>query len=94
MVNETAARLGTLARSQGETPWVVLMARAGTGVKATAEAAVRGGRPSSMPAGPSRMLPAAGAGPDGWGSQNVGKSALINRLVRQEVVDAPARAGD
>ena len=78
-------------RSQGQTPWWC-DAKTGTGVKQLQQAAIRSGgalnaRRSSrgMKPRPVRALM--------LGFPNVGKSALINRLVRQKVVDSARRAG-
>ena len=71
-------------RSQGQTPWWC-DAKAGTGVKQVQQAAIRAGdqlnerrRKRGMRPRPVRALT--------LGFPNVGKSALINRLVRQKVV--------
>ena len=78
-------------RSQGHTPWWC-DAKAGTGVKQVQQAAIRAGdqlnerrRNRGMRPRPVRALT--------LGFPNVGKSALINRLVRQKVVDSARRAG-
>ena len=78
-------------RSQGQTPWWS-DAKAGTGVKQLQQAAIRAGdslnerrRNRGMRPRPVRALM--------LGFPNVGKSALINRLVRQKVVDSARRAG-
>lgn len=78
-------------RSQGQTPWWS-DAKAGTGVKQLQQAAIRAGdalnerrRSRGMRPRPVRALM--------LGFPNVGKSALINRLVRQKVVDSARRAG-
>jgi len=78
-------------RSQGQTPWWS-DAKAGTGVKQLQQAAIRAGgalnerrRARGMRPRPVRALM--------LGFPNVGKSALINRLVRQKVVDSARRAG-
>ena len=67
-------------------------AKAGTGVKQVQQAAIRAGdqlnerrRNRGMRPRPVRALT--------LGFPNVGKSALINRLVRQKVVDSARRAG-
>ena len=67
-------------------------AKAGTGVKQLQQAAIRAGdalnqrrRDRGMKPRPVRALM--------LGFPNVGKSALINRLVRQKVVDSARRAG-
>jgi len=92
MVNETA-RLAwdRWLRSQGETPWWC-DARAGTGVKQLQEAAVRAGRQLNARRAGRGMLPRPVRALM-LGFPNVGKSALINRLVRQKVVDSARRAG-
>ena len=78
-------------RHQGQTPWWS-DAKAGTGVKQLQQAAIRAGdalnerrRSRGMRPRPVRALM--------LGFPNVGKSALINRLVRQKVVDSARRAG-
>ena len=78
-------------RAQGQTPWWS-DAKAGTGVKQLQQAAIRAGdalnerrRARGMRPRPVRALM--------LGFPNVGKSALINRLVRQKVVDSARRAG-
>ncbi|MBV2352454.1 ribosome biogenesis GTPase YlqF [Synechococcus sp. HK05] len=78
-------------RGQGQTPWWS-DAKAGTGVKQLQQAAIRAGdalnerrRSRGMRPRPVRALM--------LGFPNVGKSALINRLVRQKVVDSARRAG-
>ncbi|MGB7563122.1 MAG: ribosome biogenesis GTPase YlqF [Prochlorococcaceae cyanobacterium] len=78
-------------RAQGETPWWC-DAKVGTGVKQLQEAAIRAGEQLNarragrgMRPRPVRALM--------LGFPNVGKSALINRLVRQKVVDSARRAG-
>jgi ribosome biogenesis GTPase A len=78
-------------RSQGQTPWWS-DAKVGTGVKQLQQAAIRAGdalnerrRSRGMRPRPVRALM--------LGFPNVGKSALINRLVRQKVVDSARRAG-
>ena len=78
-------------RSQGHTPWWC-DAKAGTGVKQVQQAAIRADdqlnerrRKRGMRPRPVRALT--------LGFPNVGKSALINRLVRQKVVDSARRAG-
>jgi ribosome biogenesis GTPase A len=78
-------------RSQGQTPWWC-DAKAGTGVKQLQQAAIRAGAALNerrlgrgMKPRPVRALM--------LGFPNVGKSALINRLVRQKVVDSARRAG-
>lgn len=78
-------------RSQGQTPWWC-DAKAGTGVKQLQQAAIRAGdslnarrRDRGMKPRPVRALM--------LGFPNVGKSALINRLVRQKVVESARKAG-
>ena len=78
-------------RSQGQTPWWC-DAKAGTGVKQLQQAAIRAGealnarrRGRGMNPRPVRALM--------LGFPNVGKSALINRLVRQKVVESARKAG-
>ena len=78
-------------RSQQLTPWWC-DAKAGTGVKQLQQAAIRAGealnarrRDRGMRPRPVRALM--------LGFPNVGKSALINRLVRQKVVESARRAG-
>ena len=78
-------------RSRGQTPWWS-DAKSGTGVKQLQQAAIRAGdalnerrRSRGMRPRPVRALM--------LGFPNVGKSALINRLVRQKVVDSARRAG-
>ena len=92
MVNE-AARLAWDGwfRLRGQTPWWC-DAKVGTGVKQLQQAAIRSGvalharrAGRGMKPRPVRALM--------LGFPNVGKSALINRLVRQKVVDSARRAG-
>ncbi|MCP9791249.1 ribosome biogenesis GTPase YlqF [Vulcanococcus limneticus Candia 3F8] len=78
-------------RARGQTPWWC-DARAGTGVKQLQQAAIRAGEALNarrsgrgMKPRPVRALM--------LGFPNVGKSALINRLVRQKVVESARRAG-
>ena len=78
-------------RAQEQTPWWC-DAKAGTGVKQLQQAAIRAGTALNarrlgrgMKPRPVRALM--------LGFPNVGKSALINRLVRQKVVDSARRAG-
>ncbi len=78
-------------RQRGETVWWC-DAKAGTGVKQLQQAAIRAGAALNarrsgrgMKPRPVRALM--------LGFPNVGKSALINRLVRQKVVDSARRAG-
>lgn len=78
-------------RAAGRTPWWC-DAKVGTGVKQLQQAAIRAGetlnarrRARGMRPRPVRVLV--------LGFPNVGKSALINRLVRQKVVESARRAG-
>jgi ribosome biogenesis GTPase A len=78
-------------RARGETTWWC-DAKAGTGVKQLQQAAIRAGEALNarragrgMRPRPVRALM--------LGFPNVGKSALINRLVRQKVVESARRAG-
>ncbi len=78
-------------RARGETPWWC-DAKVGTGVMQLMQAALRAGeslnerrRLRGMRPRPVRALM--------LGFPNVGKSALINRLVRQKVVNSARRAG-
>ena len=78
-------------RDQAQTPWWC-DAKAGTGVKQVQQAAIRAGdqlnqrrHSRGMRPRPVRALT--------LGFPNVGKSALINRLVRQKVVASARRAG-
>lgn len=78
-------------RSQGQTVWWC-DAKTGTGVKQLQQAAIRAGealnarrKGRGMRPRPVRALM--------LGFPNVGKSALINRLVRQKVVESARRAG-
>ena len=78
-------------RQRGQTPWWC-DAKAGTGVKQVQQAAIRAGeqlnerrRSRGMRPRPVRALT--------LGFPNVGKSALINRLVKQKVVASARRAG-
>lgn len=78
-------------RSQGQPVWWC-DAKAGTGVKQLQQAAIRAGEALNarragrgMRPRPVRALM--------LGFPNVGKSALINRLVRQKVVESARRAG-
>ncbi|MBM5824564.1 MAG: ribosome biogenesis GTPase YlqF [Cyanobacteria bacterium M_surface_10_m2_119] len=78
-------------RGQGQPVWWC-DAKAGTGVKQLQQAAIRAGealnerrRGRGMRPRPVRALM--------LGFPNVGKSALINRLVRQKVVESARRAG-
>ncbi|MBM5821438.1 MAG: ribosome biogenesis GTPase YlqF [Cyanobacteria bacterium K_Offshore_surface_m2_011] len=78
-------------RQRGEVPWWC-DAKVGTGVKQLQQAAIRAGEALNarragrgMKPRPVRALM--------LGFPNVGKSALINRLVRQKVVESARRAG-
>ncbi len=78
-------------RAAGQTPWWC-DAKAGTGVKQLQTAAIRAGEQLNarragrgMKPRPVRALM--------LGFPNVGKSALINRLVRRKVVESARRAG-
>jgi ribosome biogenesis GTPase A len=78
-------------RDHGQTPWWC-DAKAGTGVKQLQQAAIRSGEALNarragrgMRPRPVRALM--------LGFPNVGKSALINRLVRQKVVESARKAG-
>jgi ribosome biogenesis GTPase A len=78
-------------RARGQTPWWC-DAKAGTGVKQLQQAAIRAGESLNarrsgrgMKPRPVRALM--------LGFPNVGKSALINRLVRQKVVESARKAG-
>ena len=78
-------------RQRGEVPWWC-DAKVGTGVKQLQQAAIRAGESLNarragrgMKPRPVRALM--------LGFPNVGKSALINRLVRQKVVESARRAG-
>jgi len=78
-------------RQRGQTPWWC-DANAGTGVKQVQQAAIRAGeqlnerrRSRGMRPRPVRALT--------LGFPNVGKAALLTRLVRQKVVDSARRAG-
>ncbi len=78
-------------RARGQTPWWC-DAKVGTGVKQLQQAAIRSGAALNgrrsergMKPRPVRALM--------LGFPNVGKSALINRLVRQKVVASARRAG-
>jgi ribosome biogenesis GTPase A len=92
MVSEPARRAwDSWLRAQGLTPWWC-DAKAGTGVKQLQQAAIRAGealngrrRERGMKPRPVRALM--------LGFPNVGKSALINRLVRQKVVESARKAG-
>ncbi len=81
----------TWFRRQGQKPWWC-NAKSGTGVKQILEAAIHAGnelnsrrRSRGMLKRPVRALT--------LGFPNVGKSALINRLVRKKVVQSARRAG-
>ena len=78
-------------REKGQTPWWC-DARAGTGVAQLQQAAIRCGEDLNARRASRGMRPRAVRGLM-LGFPNVGKSALINRLVRQKVVDSARRAG-
>jgi ribosome biogenesis GTPase A len=92
MVNaESQQAWDQLFRDQGHAPWWC-DAKAGTGVKQLQQAAIRAGEVLNarragrgMKPRPVRALM--------LGFPNVGKSALINRLVRQKVVESARKAG-
>jgi ribosome biogenesis GTPase A len=92
MVSEEARRAwDAWFRQRQQTPWWC-DAKAGTGVKQLQQAAIRSGEALNarragrgMKPRPVRALM--------LGFPNVGKSALINRLVRQKVVESARRAG-
>ena len=92
MVNAEAQQAwDMLFRAQGHAPWWC-DAKVGTGVKQLQQAAIRAGEVLNarragrgMKPRPVRALM--------LGFPNVGKSALINRLVRQKVVESARRAG-
>jgi ribosome biogenesis GTPase A len=92
MVSEAARRQwDAWFRARQQTPWWC-DAKAGTGVKQLQQAAIRAGTALNarragrgMKPRPVRALM--------LGFPNVGKSALINRLVRQKVVESARRAG-
>ena len=92
MVNTEAQQAwDVLFRAQGQAPWWC-DAKVGTGVKQLQQAAIRAGEVLNarragrgMKPRPVRALM--------LGFPNVGKSALINRLVRQKVVESARRAG-
>jgi ribosome biogenesis GTPase A len=92
MVTAGAQQAWDLAfRAQGHAPWWC-DAKVGTGVKQLQQAAIRAGEVLNtrragrgMKPRPVRALM--------LGFPNVGKSALINRLVRQKVVESARRAG-
>jgi ribosome biogenesis GTPase A len=92
MVNE-AARLAWDGwfRLRGQTPWWC-DAKVGTGVKQLQQAAIRAGEALNARRAGRGMKPRAVRALM-LGFPNVGKSALINRLVRQKVVDSARRAG-
>jgi len=92
MVNE-AARLAWDGwfRLRGQTPWWC-DAKVGTGVKQLQQAAIRSGIALNARRAGRGMKPRAVRALM-LGFPNVGKSALINRLVRQKVVDSARRAG-
>ncbi len=78
-------------RSRGQTPWWC-DAKAGTGVKQLQQAAIRAGEALNARRGDRGMKPRPVRALM-LGFPNVGKSALINRLVRQKVVESARRAG-
>ena len=92
MVTAGAQQAWDLAfRAQGHAPWWC-DAKVGTGVKQLQQAAIRAGEVLNarragrgMKPRPVRALM--------LGFPNVGKSALINRLVRQKVVESARKAG-
>ncbi len=92
MISEAArAAWDRWLRQRGETPWWC-DAKVGTGVKQLQDAAIRSGEQLNarragrdMRPRPVRALM--------LGFPNVGKSALINRLMRQKVVESARRAG-
>jgi len=92
MINE-AARLAWDGwfRQHGQTPWWC-DAKAGTGVKQLQQAAIRSGEVLNARRRDRGMKPRAVRALM-LGFPNVGKSALINRLMRQKVVDSARRAG-
>ncbi|MCS5692256.1 ribosome biogenesis GTPase YlqF [Cyanobium sp. FGCU-6] len=78
-------------RDQGQTPWWC-DAKAGTGVKQLQQAAIRSGEALNVRRAGRGMRPRPVRALM-LGFPNVGKSALINRLVRQKVVESARRAG-
>ncbi len=78
-------------RSQGQIPWWC-NAKAGTGVKQVQSAAIRAGEQLNARRLSRGMRPRSVRALT-LGFPNVGKSALINRLVRQKVVASARRAG-
>ena len=78
-------------RAQGATPWWC-DAKAGTGVAQLQQAAIRAGEALNERRRSRGMRPRAVRALV-LGFPNVGKSALINRLVRQKVVESARRAG-
>ena len=92
MVNE-AARLAWDGwfRLRGQTPWWC-DAKVGTGVKQLQQAAIRAGEALNARRAGRGMKPRAVRALM-LGFPNVGKSALINRLVRQKVVESARKAG-
>ena len=88
---EAMAKWDSWFRSQGESPWWC-NAKSGTGVKQIKEAAIRAGesinkrrRARGMLDRPIRALT--------LGFPNVGKSALINRLMNKKAVASSRKAG-
>ncbi len=78
-------------RARGATPWWC-DAKAGTGVAQLQQAAIRAGETLNERRRSRGMRPRAVRALV-LGFPNVGKSALINRLVRQKVVESARRAG-
>jgi ribosome biogenesis GTPase A len=78
-------------RERGQTPWWC-DARAGTGVAQLQQAAIRCGEDLNARRA-SRGMRRRAVRALMLGFPNVGKSALINRLVRQKVVESARRAG-
>jgi ribosome biogenesis GTPase A len=78
-------------RGQGQVVWWC-DARSGTGVKQLQQAAIRAGEALNARRAGRGMRPRAVRALM-LGFPNVGKSALINRLVRQKVVESARRAG-
>lgn len=78
-------------RQHDQTPWWC-DAKAGTGVKQLQQAAIRSGEALNARRRDRGMKPRAVRALM-LGFPNVGKSALINRLMRQKVVDSARRAG-
>jgi ribosome biogenesis GTPase A len=78
-------------RARGQATWWC-DAKAGTGVKQLQQAAIRAGEALNARRAGRGMLPRPVRAVM-LGFPNVGKSALINRLVRQKVVESARRAG-